>query len=297
MIAETPPSTPGVKDIEVINRDGQKAKLKDAFTYNPLPVIAKIIPNNGKLAGGTKITIQGSGFLPGAKVLIVVGERSFKAASSVQVVSSTTITAVTPSDEPGARDVVVRNPDKQDARLQEGFTYNPIPTITRITPDYGTASGGTKIIIEGTGFLQGARVIVGERAGTTMVKDDETIEAVTPPNPQGLWDVRVVNPDTQEVVKREAFISVGELVYNYPNPFQASEGTTFRYVTNLSVEFIKVRIFNLRGVPVGVVEQRDSNEVRWYDPSVRAGLYVYIMEVKIEGSEMKQFKNVLEVYK
>jgi hypothetical protein len=63
------------------------------------------------------------------------------------------------------------------------------------------------------------------------------------------------------------------------------------------VEFIKVRIFNLRGAPISVVEQTDSNEVRWYDPSVHAGLYVYIMEVRLAGEEMKRFKNMLEVYK
>jgi hypothetical protein len=41
----------------------------------------------------------------------------------------------------------------------------------------------------------------------------------------------------------------------------------------------------------------DSNEVRWYDPSVHAGLYVYMMEVRLEGGKMKRFKSMLEVYK
>lgn len=54
-----------------------------------------------------------------------------------------------------------------------------------ITPNHGPASGGAKLNIEGTGFMLGARVMVGERAGTTMVKDDMTIEAVAPPNAPG----------------------------------------------------------------------------------------------------------------
>jgi hypothetical protein len=130
-----------------------------------------------------------------------------------------------------------------------------------------------------------------------MVKDDSTIEAVTPPNPPGLWDVHVINPDTQKVTEREAFVSIGELVYNYPNPFRASEGTTFRYVTNQYVEVMTVRIFNLYGAPIGVVRGTGSNEVRWYDSSVHVGLYVYQLVARIEGGKVRKFKNMLEVRK
>jgi len=295
--AETPPSTPGVKDVVVTNRDGQRATLEAGFTYNPAPAIAKVIPDNGRLAGGTEIAIRGSGFLPGARVLISTETGTFRAASSVQVVSPAIVTATTPPGKPGPKDVLVFNPDRQIIKLPEGFTYNPMPTITRITPDHGTAGGGTKLTIEGTGFLHGARVVVGQRVGTTMVKDDMTIEAVTPPNPPGLWDVRVINPDTQEVVVREAFVSVGELVYNYPNPFLASQGTTFRYVTNQRVDVITVRIFNLRGVPIGIVRGTGSNEVRWYKPSVHVGIYVYLLEAQLEDGQVRRFKNMLEVYK
>jgi len=123
------------------------------------------------------------------------------------------------------------------------------------------------------------------------------LEAVTPPTPQGVFDVRVINPDTQEAVKPQGFISVGELVYNFPNPFRAEQGTTFRYVTTEKVESIKVQIFNLAGVPVGVVSRTGSNEVRWYDPLVHAGLYVYRMDVTLEGGGVRKFKRALEVYK
>jgi hypothetical protein len=129
------------------------------------------------------------------------------------------------------------------------------------------------------------------------VKDDMTIEAVTPPNPQGIFDVTVVNPDTQAAVKERGFISVGEVAYNYPNPFRSARGTTFRYVTNEHVELISVKIFNLAGVPIGVVGRSGSNEVRWHDASVHAGLYVYLMEVRLENGDVKKFKRMLEVYK
>ena len=294
---ETPPSTPGVKDVVVQNRDGQRAILEDGFTYNRAPVITKVIPDNGRLAGGAKITIQGNGFLPGAKVLIRIDTRAFVLASSIQVLTPAIITVVTPSGEPGSKDVVIRNPDRQEIILSGGFTYNPMPRITDVSPNHGPASGGTKIIVRGTGFRQDAKVIIGKHAATTEVLDESTIEAVTPANPQGTFDVRVINPDTQAAVKFKGFISVGEVAYNYPNPFRAEQGTTFRYVTNERVELIKVQIFNLGGKPVGVVGRRGSNEVRWYDASVHAGLYVYRMDVTFEGGKVRTFKRALEVYK
>jgi hypothetical protein len=67
-------------------------------------------------------------------------------------------------------------------------------------------------------------------------------------------------------------------------------------VTNDKVAFIKVQIFNLAGVPVGVVGRNSSNEVRWQDASVHAGLYVYRMDVTLENGEVKKFKRMLEVY-
>ncbi len=67
----------------------------------------------------------------------------------------------------------------------------------------------------------------------------------------------------------KGFISVGEVAYNYPNPFRASQGTTFRYVTDKPVRSITVKIFNLAGVPIDVVQQMDSNEVKWYNQYLR----------------------------
>ncbi len=295
IIALTPPSTPGVKDVAVVNPDGQRATLRDAFTYNTAPVITRVTPDNGRLAGGTRITIQGGGFQPGAEVRISINQGAYREASSVEVMSSSIITALTPPGQPGAENVLVLNPDMQIAIRSEGFTYNPMPVITRLIPNHGPSSGGATITVEGTGFLLGARVVIGERPATTMVRDDMTIEAVAPPNPQGVWDVKVINPDTQEVVMPGGYVSAGELAYNYPNPFHASQGTTFRYVTKDVVLSVTVKIFNMRGRPIGAARQVGSNEVKWCDPDVHAGLYVYILEAELEGGKRKQVRNVMEV--
>jgi hypothetical protein len=51
----------------------------------------------------------------------------------------------------------------------------------------------------------------------------------------------------------------------------------------------------VHGVSIGAARQVGSNEVKWVDPDVYAGLYVYIMEAELEGGKRKQVRNVMEV--
>jgi hypothetical protein len=87
------------------------------YSY-PAPTISAISPNAGSSAGGTSVTIMGTGFVSGATVTI--GGAS---ATAVTVTSSTTLTAITPAGTAGIRNVVVSNSDGQSATLSSGFTY------------------------------------------------------------------------------------------------------------------------------------------------------------------------------
>jgi len=140
-------------------------------------------------------------------------------------------------------------------------------------------------------------VVIGDKSSTAQMKNDTTIEAITPANKQGVWDVKVINPDTQEALAPKDSYPVGELAYNYPNPFTASQGTTFRYVTNESVQSITVRIFNLAGVPIDIIHAEGTNEVKWQNNEINVGMYVYDMEVKLSDSSEKHLKSMLEVRK
>ena len=85
------------------------------------PVIDSVEPGFGPTAGGTTITIVGSA-LGGASGVTVRGE----AATSVVVVSETTVTAVTPPGLAGAANVQVTTPGGT-ATLSGGFTYGNAP--------------------------------------------------------------------------------------------------------------------------------------------------------------------------
>jgi len=159
---KTPPGEAGPKDVRVMNPDGQEAMLEDGFTYNPEPTISNIRPNVGSLESGTRIVITGTGFIPTHPIDVLIGGLEAR----VRETSSTEITAETPPSIPGVKDVVVINPDGQKAELEAGFTYNPLPDITRVIPDNGRLAGGTEIAIRGSGFLPGARVLISTETAT-----------------------------------------------------------------------------------------------------------------------------------
>jgi hypothetical protein len=74
------------------------------------------------------------------------------------------------------------------ARLDLGFTYDPLPQVTGVQPITGPAGGGTRITITGSGFAAndaGAPdVRVGDLAASdVVVVSDTEIDATTPPGP------------------------------------------------------------------------------------------------------------------
>ena len=119
---KTPPSSPGYKDIRVVNPDGQQAARQRAFTYNAPLDITKVTPNVGPMAGGTRVVITGTGFHPIARSThVTIGGIS---ASTIIDMSLTRVIIKTPAAEtPGAKDVALRNPNAEEVTLIDGFTY------------------------------------------------------------------------------------------------------------------------------------------------------------------------------
>ncbi|HEY1449547.1 MAG TPA: penicillin acylase family protein [Solirubrobacteraceae bacterium] len=92
--AVSPEGEPGIVDVTVSSEGGTSTILgRDHFKYEK-PTITGVSPNSGSVAGGTAVTITGTGFAPGAATTIKFDN---KEASSVNCSSSTTCTAVSPA--------------------------------------------------------------------------------------------------------------------------------------------------------------------------------------------------------
>lgn len=99
-----------------------------AIQIDGTSIINAISPSSGPASGGTGVTLTGSGFT-GATGITFGGI----AATSVNVVDSNTVTAVTPTHATGAVDVVIATPIGSGTKVN-GYTYL---TTTVGQPAYG----------------------------------------------------------------------------------------------------------------------------------------------------------------
>src|SRR6185369_8946123 len=61
--ATTPAHVAGAVSVVVTNTDAKSGTLANGYTYrNPAPTVTSITPNTGTTAGGTAVTIAGTGF-------------------------------------------------------------------------------------------------------------------------------------------------------------------------------------------------------------------------------------------
>jgi hypothetical protein len=80
------------------------------------------------------------------------------------------------------------------------------PAITSVVPDHGPMAGGAAIVIQGEGFAEGCKVLIGGAEASTTRESATRLKADTPARDQkGFAEVRVVNPDTAFAVYEEDY--------------------------------------------------------------------------------------------
>ncbi len=117
----TPAHGPGPVDVAVTNPGGQSSRLSGGFIYGAAARlnIAALSTPAGLTAGGTYLSIGGTGLQPGLKVTF--DNRDARVIYS----TPTRVWLATPPHAAGAVDVVVTTADGQVARLERGYTYLP----------------------------------------------------------------------------------------------------------------------------------------------------------------------------
>src|SRR5713226_10163860 len=151
------------------------------------PFIAIVSPIAGPLGGGQPVTIAGRNFQSGAAV-------SFgpNPATNVVVVSSTQITATTPSGNAlGPVNVIVSQPDSTAFTAPGAYTYTAPPTVTSLVPNHGSPAGGMSVTVTGTSFMTVTAVTFGVAAATTYTVVSATQITAISPAGTGTVDVTV----------------------------------------------------------------------------------------------------------
>ena len=168
----------------------------DQFTYTAVvaaPTVTSVSPNMGSSAGGTVVTISGTGFTGVTQVYF-----GGLVAASYSVLSPTTIQATTPASPLGTVDVTaITSGGTSATSIADQFTFttaNPGPVITSVIPNFSSFQGNA-VSIHGSGFTGATEVVFGTVVyfGFFVISDSE-IDMPGPGAMPGTVDVRVITP-------------------------------------------------------------------------------------------------------
>jgi hypothetical protein len=158
------------------------------------PVVGGLDPGDGPQAGGSSVSISGSGF--DEVVGVAFGAEP---AESFVVDSPTAITAIAPAGS-STVDVFVTTAlgGASEPGPGDRFSYfvpPPLPGVKKIKPAKGPAAGGTRITISGTELADATGVLFGQTpAAGFEVLSNTSIVAVAPEGTTGDANVTVVTP-------------------------------------------------------------------------------------------------------
>ncbi|MCX6460347.1 MAG: IPT/TIG domain-containing protein [Actinobacteria bacterium] len=132
---------------------------------NAAPTVSSVSPATGTAAGGTLITITGTGFRAG--VTVSVGGAQ---CTGVLLVGPTQITCRTPVHAAGAVSVAVTNTDSQSGSRAQAFTYAaPVSacplTVTGLATATRIARAGTTVLVTRAVTVVGCRIVIATAAG------------------------------------------------------------------------------------------------------------------------------------
>ncbi len=191
-------SSAGPVDVTVVAPGGTSATSPaDQYTYAPVPSVTSVSPTAlASAAGGTSVTITGTGFTDASAVAF-----GSTAAESFDVVSPTEIMAIAPPLPTGTVDVTVTTPGGTSPPSPvDDFTYLAVssatgaPVVTQVTPAAGPLGGGIRVTLTGSHFTGATAVDFGGTAAASfVVQSDAQIVAVAPPHAAGSVVLMVTN--------------------------------------------------------------------------------------------------------
>jgi sugar lactone lactonase YvrE len=184
-------SATGTWQFVVEARNAVTASMGPVTTItNAVPAVSAVSPDVGPTAGGGTVTITGTGFAQNSYVAF-----GSTAATSVQVQSPGSLTATVPPGSSTVDVTVATVGGTSPTSSADHYTYDAMPTVTRVSPAGGPTVGGTTVTITGTHFLAGATVDFGSNPATSVsVKSATQLTATAPSAGPGTVDVTVTTP-------------------------------------------------------------------------------------------------------
>jgi len=182
----TPTGTAGQATVRVATPLGATS---GSFRYVPAPAVTALTPGAGPAAGGTALSITGSGFTGGSLTVTLGGA----ALSDRAVVSDTLIVGNAPPGAAGTAKSLVVSSAGGTATLAAAFRHLGAPTVAAMSPARGLTTGGIAVTVTGTNLEpEGLLVRVGGQPLVALSRISATeVRGTLPAGVSGAADVRV----------------------------------------------------------------------------------------------------------
>ncbi|KAH8069309.1 hypothetical protein JL721_6130 [Aureococcus anophagefferens] len=142
----SPSGESGPATLSVSNNKQDYVDLASSFVYEVSPVVASIAPDVGAVAGGTAVTILGSGFED--VTLCLFGDEAIPAT----VASATEVRCTAPAAAAGAVAVGVSINGADAYAGTSQYRYVAVPEVLSLEPASGGVAGGGTVIVRGLNF-------------------------------------------------------------------------------------------------------------------------------------------------
>jgi hypothetical protein len=260
----------------------------DAPVDNGTPVLSTLTPTSGPEAGGTNVTITGSGFSDVEEVRF--GDTP---ATSVTVVSDTELRVLTPAGT-GEVDVTLVDADGNESAANGTFTYTPVdvdngvPVLSDLTPTTGPETGGTIVTVTGSGFTDVEDVLFGDVPATSVTVVSDTELRVVAPAGTGEVPVTLVDADGNESEANGTFTYVADdadngapVVAGFTPASGPEEGGTVVTVTGSGFDDLESIRFG--DVPAESVTVVSDTELRVLSPAGTGSVDITLVDT--DGNE------------
>ncbi|MGX1854711.1 beta strand repeat-containing protein [Streptomyces sp. NPDC055299] len=186
-IAATAPAGSGTAQVTVTAPGGTSNAVPYTYTPASTPVLSSVSPNTGPAAGGTVVTLSGTGLAGATAVRFGAVSASFTA------VSSTQITAIAPAGS-GTAQVTVTTPGGTSNGVAFTYTSVSVPVLSSVSPTSGSTAGGTTVTLTGTGLANASAVRFGGTAASSLSVVSDTLITAVAPAGTGTVQVTVTTP-------------------------------------------------------------------------------------------------------
>ncbi|WP_280343313.1 IPT/TIG domain-containing protein, partial [Nocardia abscessus] len=214
-ITAVSPAGSGIVSITATGPGGTSNPV--TFVYVIVPTITSISPTAGPASGGNSVTITGTNFTGPLTV------RFGSTATIFTVNSPTQITATAPA---GSGTVQVTVTGSGGTSNGVSYTYAGVPSLTSINPNSGPVTGGTTVVLTGTGLSTTSAVSFGGTPATSFTVNSNTQVTAVAPAGTGTVQVTVTTAGGTSNGLSYTYVAVPTLTSVVPNSGPAAGGTT-----------------------------------------------------------------------